>query len=117
MPEDTKQLPVRLSLELYEQLQFVAKTAKSSMNKVVQQALREYLPAESARLADELSPRIAKLRAYAADPGNRAKTWQASLRAELEHAAHDPAEGTVVRKDSEADGDPVEETRGDAELG
>ena len=96
MPENMKQMPLRLPKDLYEQLDVVAESSKSTKSAVVRAALRVYLRTESARLVEEALPRIEKLRAYAASGDGREKLLGDAMTAELEYGADDPAEGTKV---------------------
>lgn len=94
--QQTKPLTLRVPEELHEQLRTIAETTRRPMNKVVLAALRQFLPQESQRLAEQLSPRLEKLRQYAADPDRRRAALEAVASDEAEHGAADPAEGSRV---------------------
>ena len=88
-----QKLVIRLDTEIYDQLKLVSETRRVPMNKLVQRAVAESLARESRRLADELSPRLEKLRRYAAKSAGLEDALEMLAKDEAAHAHDDPAEG------------------------
>jgi predicted DNA-binding protein len=93
---EVHQLPVRLDDETYRHLKLVAESTHRPMSKLIQEAVADLLERESRRLAEELSPRVEKLRQYANRAGARAAALAAVANAEAAHGKDDPAEGTRI---------------------
>jgi hypothetical protein len=93
----TKNLPLRLDLDLHGELKEVAAATGSTMVDIVRDALREYLPRIAERRASEMEVRLARLRAIAEQPGAMEAAIQAIAEAESQNP--DPLQQDAVVAD------------------
>lgn len=99
-------ITVRFASELHEELALLSELHDTSMNKMINEAVRGYVRQRRAEAERDLSETLERLRRYAeADPGYE-RAIQEFAAAELSH--DDPVEGELLA--------PVEETEAQSAL-
>ncbi len=93
-----KSLQVRMAPRLHEKVSFLAEKTGTSMNKLVLDALDQYLDQLSVAVESELNETLRRLRKYSA---SRSMEDDLASFVDAESSLPDPAEGRVIQRDED----------------
>lgn len=91
-----KSTTVRLEPTLQEGLEKLSKVLKRPMNQLVNEALQDYVSRRTHEVEQDLSKTLATLRAYRRRDPKLKRAITAAAKSEVQHAAEETVEGTVV---------------------
>ena len=87
----------RLEPRLQRGLELLSDIRRAPLNRLVNEAVDDYLDVQAARLETDLEATLQRVRAYRAADPDFEHAIARFAEAEAEHAAEDPVEGSAVR--------------------